>query len=89
MPKTVLNVARDEAVNVHQIRAGLWSRAHSYMHRIAPLSYARLPAVYGNRMPGGSLLNVPRARKRRGTYYCVAPAWPAYGCASSARYTRR
>ena len=34
MPKPVLNEARDDAVNVHQLRAGHWGRSSSYLHRI-------------------------------------------------------
>jgi len=34
LPKPVLSDARDDAVNVHQLRAGHWSRSQSYMHRI-------------------------------------------------------
>ncbi|KAF0297157.1 putative RNA-directed DNA polymerase from transposon BS [Amphibalanus amphitrite] len=34
MPMPVLLESRDEAVNVHQLRAGHWSRSQSYLHRI-------------------------------------------------------
>ena len=34
MPEPVLSESRDDAVNVHQLRAGHWSRSASYLHRI-------------------------------------------------------
>ena len=34
MPKPVLTEARDDAVYVHQLRAGHWGRSSSYLHRI-------------------------------------------------------
>ena len=34
MPMPVLLESRDEAVNVHQLRAEHWSRSQSYLHRI-------------------------------------------------------
>ena len=33
-PEPVLGVTQDDAMNVHQTRAGYWSRSRSYMHRI-------------------------------------------------------
>ena len=33
-PKLVVLDSRDDAVNVHQLRAGHWSRSVSYLHRI-------------------------------------------------------
>ena len=33
-PKPVVLESRDDAVNVHQLRAGHWSRSSSYLHRI-------------------------------------------------------
>lgn len=34
MPKPVLSESRNDAVDVHQLRAGHWSRSQSYLHRI-------------------------------------------------------
>ena len=33
-PKPVLSNEREDAVNVHQLRAGHWGMARSYLHRI-------------------------------------------------------
>ena len=43
MPRPVLET-RNDAVNVHQLRAGHWGRAASYLHRIGR-NQSRLPAV--------------------------------------------
>lgn len=37
MPAPVLTDIRDDAVNVHQLRAGHWSRSRQYLHRIGRL----------------------------------------------------
>ena len=34
LPKPVPGDDRDAAINVHQLRAGHWGRAESYLHRI-------------------------------------------------------
>ena len=33
-PKPVLNIDREDAINVHQLRAGHWGLTRSYLHRI-------------------------------------------------------
>ena len=37
MPRPVLGETRNDAVDVHQVRAGHWGRARSYLHRIGRL----------------------------------------------------
>ena len=54
MPAPVLTDVRDDAVNVHQLRAGHWSRSRQYLHRIG-----RLPSPACQQCPN---LECPAAR---------------------------
>ena len=55
--KLVVLASRDDAVNVHQLRAGHWTRSTSYLHRIArrraPVSSAVRDQMPGGAKPGG------------------------------------
>ena len=83
MPSPVQE-SRDDAVNVHQLRAGHWGRASSYLHRIGrnPSHACRQCSVPGARRH--SAWCAARARTRRSTCSWSAPAWLACASAFSA-----
>ena len=90
MPKSVHNETRDDAVDVHQLRAGHWSRSQFYLHRIGRHPSRRAPtscaATSGARRHAA--WSAARARTRRSTCCWSIPAWRAPISASSAASTR-
>ena len=85
MPKPVLNEARDDAVNVHQLRAGHWGRSSSYLHRIGRNPTRACQQCDDLGCPAGALSGVPRGPGHAGARTAGAPlASRARGSASQA-----
>ena len=84
MPKPVLSEARDDAVNVHQLRAGHWGRSSSYLHRIGRNPTRACQQCDDLGCPAARCLVCREGPDTPEQYCWSAPAWPARGSASSA-----